>query len=190
MWRVALLCSVFTLTVACGDVPGAPSTQTDRLPRLQEGDPPPPPLDGSGEVTFVSSDLEITLMQEACVPPAVIPIVLEGEYVQNRAQNNAWVHFRPVDGTGSGMGTIHETTNKPGDPDASGTLVVMVGDTKVQIHLREYFGTSLFLFEPGTFFGSLAGSLVADVVACGEKIDYTGEITFSWVCSECGKKDF
>ena len=195
MWRVAFFCSVLTLTTACGEGLNAPNVNTDRLPRLAAGDPPPPPLDGSGEVTFFRSDVDITVTQEVsvtqevCVPPPAIPLILEGTYLQNRAENNAWVHFRPIDGTGSGMGTIHEKARDP-DQNASGTLVVRLADMDVQIHLRDYVGTSLFAFQPGDFFGALAGSLVAEVVACGENIMYTGAIVFEWVCSECGKKDF
>jgi hypothetical protein len=188
MWRIALLCSVVALTVACTDGPGAPSASSDG-PSLQFGDPPPPPLDGGGAIDFVQAvDLTAIAQQDVCVPPPVIPVAIEGTYFQNKSENMARVHFTPVEGTGTGSGTIHETKNDAGDPDASGTLVVMVGDVQVQIHLIDYVGTSLFLYQRGDFFGSLAGNLVARVVACGETNDYNGAISFSWVCSECPKK--
>ena len=190
MWRIALLCSVVTLTVACTDGPGAPSVNTEGLSLQEDGDPPPPPLDGEGSVTFRRDVEELAAVaQDVCVPPPVIPVVIEGDYFQNKSERMARVHFTPVEGTGTGSGTIHETINSL-DPNASGTLVVMVGDQQVQIHLIDYIGTSLFTYNRGDFFGSLAGNLVARVVACGETIPYDGTISFSWICDECGKKDF
>lgn len=195
MWRFALLCSVVTVTVACTDGPGAPTMNTDGL-SLQEGDPPPPPLEGGGFVSFANDArfgssvasvgaTEIgTQQDDGCVPPQFPFISITGDYFQNKSGNNARVHFRPV--VGSGSGTIHETANKP-DATASGTLVVIGTDGQQhQIHLRDYTGTSLFEFEPGDFLGTIGGFLDAEVKACGEVMSYTGEIFFGW-CDDCGK---
>lgn len=193
MWRFALLCSIVTLTVACTDGPGAPNVNTDEVSLLLEGDPPPPPLDGTGIARFsrTGSDIGIAaterITQDVCVPPTFV-FVIEGEYFQNKSGKMARVNFTPVPGSGSG--TIHETANDP-DPDASGTLVVLGSDGQQhEIHLLDYIGTSLFTYERGDFFGAIGGALVAKVTACGETMDYDGNIEFNWVCSECGKKDF
>lgn len=194
MWRFALLCSVVTLTVACTDGPGAPSANTDEVSLLVEGDPPPPPLDGTGIARFSptgSDDLlraTESITQDGCVPPTFF-FVIEGDYFQNKSERMARVNFTPVPGSGSG--TIHETVNDLGDADAYGTLVVLGSDEQQhEIHLLDYTGTSLFAYERGDFFGAIGGALVAKVTACGETVDYNGSVEFNWVCSECGKKDF
>jgi len=190
MWRFALLCSVVSLTVACTDGPGAPSVNTDGPSLQEDGDPPPPPLDGRGFITLRAGD-EPTLAtdivpQQVCVPPT-FAFTIEGDYFQNKSARMARVHFVPV--PGSGAGTIHETVNDLGDASASGTLVVIGSDLQQhEIHLRDYTGTSLFTYERGDFFGAIAGNLVAEVMACGANTEYTGAINFNWVCEECGKK--
>jgi hypothetical protein len=187
MWRIALLCSVVTFTVACGDVPGAPRVDADGLSLITEGDPPPPPLDGSGRASFAPSDVEITATetgtQQVCVPP-VFSFDIVGDYFQNQSERMARIHFVPV--PGSGAGTIHETASNLGDPSASGSLIVIGSDGEQhEIHLRDYTGTSLFTYQRGDFFGFIAGSLIAEVMACGETTAYTGTISFSWDCLEC-----
>jgi hypothetical protein len=191
MWRIALFCSVLTLTAACGDGPGAPTVNTDEPLLVEEGDPPPPPLDGEGTASFSPSgseesiDATESVTQQVCVPPT-FAFDIAGNYFQNKTEKFARVYFTPV--PGSGAGTIHETANNLGDPIASGTLVVIGSDgLQHEIHLLEYNGTSLFTYQRGNFFGSIGGSLVAEVMACGEQTAYTGTITFRWFCFECGK---
>jgi hypothetical protein len=181
----------------CTDGPGAPSTNTDGL-SLQEGDPPPPPLDdGGGRVTLGSTEANVAATeigtQQLCVPPE-FEFEIEGEYFQNKTEKNAWIHIIPVSPVpevpASGSGTIHETANNP-DQKASGTLKVVGSDLQEhEIHLRDYAGTSLFLYDRGNFFGFTGGNLVAEVMACGETTTYEGTLRFSWFCEECKDDDF
>ena len=191
MWRFALLCSVVTLTVACTDGPGAPSMNTDGL-SLQEGDPPPPPLDdAAGFVTLglIDASVEATEIgtQDVCEPPT-FAFAIEGEYFQNKSEKQAHIHFRPVeepDGFASGSGTIHETANDP-DQKASGTLIVIGSDLQQhEVHLRDYTGTSLFAYERGFVSGGTFGTLEVEVMACGEPTTITGTLSFSWFCEQC-----
>jgi hypothetical protein len=195
MWRIAFFFSVLTVTAACGDIPGAPSAKPDR-PALQEGDPPPPPLDdGDGRFDLAPSEAAAAVAgigtQQECVPPVFVDVDIEGEYFQNKTEKVAWIHFKPVPGSGSG--TIQETSNDP-DQKAAGTLVVEVPDPsdptgatlqQYEIHLRDYQGTTLFAFTEGEFFGFTSGALEAEVTACGGTIDYEGDLQYSWFCEEC-----
>jgi hypothetical protein len=189
MWRVALLCSVVTLTVACGDVPAAPSVNTDGLSLQFEGDPPPPPLDGSGRASFAPSGSEESIeatesvTQQDCVLPVFLSLVVVGDYFRNPTDNNARIRFTPV--SGSGMGIIHETANPTTAPledrqDASGTIIAVATNTgeRHRIHLVDYDGSTLFF--PTRSFGGIFGSLEAVVMACGEKTAYDGFIDFEW----------
>jgi hypothetical protein len=185
MWRFALLCSVVTLTVACADGPGAPSKVTDGLSLQRAGDPPPPPLDGGGNITLGPSDAfaaatEIGTQQEPCVAP-VFEFIIEGRYFHNKSGSNTRIHFKPVPGSGSG--TIRETTDAPPfDQEASGTLVVeSVDGQKHEVHLVDYTGPLLDFF----FSGGTSGILFAEVNACGEPTEYSGQLNFDWTCLEC-----
>lgn len=199
MWRFTLLCSVLTLTVACGDGPGAPSVNTDGLFLSHEGDPPPPPLDGSGRVSFLQSDLSIEATEIAthqdCEPPTFpADITIRGDYFENQTHNSARIRFTPdpvlgMPDPGTGTGIIHERANPITTPlfdrqDASGTLVVMdINSQRHQIHLFNYDGAPLLL--QGSAGGISEGLLEAVVTVCGQKIEYTGDITFAWCFGEC-----
>jgi hypothetical protein len=194
MWRIALLCSVVTLTVACTDGPGAPTESTDGL-SLQFGDPPPPPLDGGGSVRLFPSDdgfgpgaasigaTEIgTQQDDGCMPP-VFNFIIEGDYFRNPTDNHARIHFRPVNG--SGMGVIREKATDPTEPldqTASGSIIVEATNTpgeEHRIHLVDYDGPTLF--QPIRSVGFiLMGELEAEVMACRERTDYTGFVDFAW----------
>jgi hypothetical protein len=192
MWRFALLCSVLTLTAACADGPAAPTMNTDGLSLVQEGDPPPPPLDGSGRASFGSEEgilaTEIVTQQDCEFPPLSFDIV--GDYFRNNPENLARVNFTPealvptAPDPGTGTGTIHETANPstallPERQDASGTLVVIGSDgQQYEVHLLDYRGTSLF--DGDDSFGSIFGPLDAVVMGCGERRETTGFISFSW----------
>lgn len=201
MRRYVLLPAAVFALAACADSPNAPTALTKGVdpasPIRKAGLPPPPPADGSGDVSFsLSNDLvpqtaasttsanqASANAQPSCVPASFINFPVTGQYFGNTQDKSAWINFSPLDNpptlTGSGNGRVMQTAKNAPALDASGTLVVYQDGVKYVIHLLTAAGSPLLPTSPA---GTVSETLTADVMACG--IKFTGVFgslnNFTW----------
>ncbi|MGI9078293.1 MAG: hypothetical protein ACR2G6_13340 [Gemmatimonadaceae bacterium] len=162
---------------ACADTPSAP--MSFERPQLATGNPPPPPVTGTGSVSFTSGistaattsasgDAGVASHDGCAAPPPELAFAIEGTYFQNKPGTIAWIHFSPVEG--SDQGIIHESQTSQ---NASGKLTYLDFD----IHLLD---SRVSLLAGTGDFGSADGEIDAEIRVCGITYPYTGSFSFDW----------
>ncbi|MEP6690212.1 MAG: hypothetical protein ABJD07_03590 [Gemmatimonadaceae bacterium] len=179
MRHVLAVVALAVVATACSDPVTAPPSPTSGLrAAFLIGDPPPPPLTGTGDGTFSTlsgAALSVATAVVGSSDPHQLCSVSDfnfqfaWRYFINKPENNAWIHVDELQY--NGHSDFHSTEKKN---DASGQIV----GPDFTFSLGDVVSGSVFneTRTPGSFYFVVTGKLT---LADGQTCDVTGNVTLN-----------
>lgn len=169
MRRHLALAALALTALACSEQATAPSARDLTPRRLVAGDPPPPPLTGTGDGSFSATDAAVTgsaAPQLAICSASLSSFIIDWKYFINRPEKSAWIHVDQPQF--NGHSDFHSTDKKN---DASGQIV----GPDFTFKINDVVAGSVFneARRPGSFDFQVTGLLT---LANGTKCNATGNI--------------